>query len=164
MNGDWSDLLKNEFLVTGTVFDVEYLNGTAILLGGAFRRVGNITNLNNIALLSYPELKWLPTIGVKGIVTSFVSFYDTVFVGGHFIACVNETVCVNNIIGWNTALKDSIYFLGNGLPTSPPQSTTKHAFVTSLASANDNLYIGGNFIQVLFLPNISFSFFIIIFN
>lgn len=145
----WSQRYYNELLLDGAVLAIEVYTSNTVIVAGGFRKVGNLTNLNNIVLLQYPTLEWTPFDGgVFGIVTCLQVIDTSVYVGGifQFIGNTEKYASIAKYTpdsGWTN--------VGNGISRNDPLSKTKRPSVYDIKLSGDNkfLYVGGAFTKVM---------------
>jgi len=153
----WSNFLYNELLLDGVVLTMEYYTNSSLVIGGGFRKVGNITNLNNIVMLDYSSFGWDAFGGgVHGLIHSLAVVGEEVYIGGIFKFLQNSTDYLSlakytPTVGWTA--------VGDGIQLGDPSFNMSKPIVYDINLSSDSqfLYVGGKFQMELSMAGYTFN-------
>jgi hypothetical protein len=132
----WSGLASNAPDRFDEDFAMQYFHGD-LVLGGLFASMSGKSSTSNIAL--WNGYSWSSIGGASGRVTAFTTLDNHLYAGGLFKQV--GSVAANNIAQWYW---DDGQAQWQPLAASDEQNGTSNA-VTSLASANNKVYVTGGF-------------------
>jgi len=144
-SGVWPRYLYNELLLDGVVLAMKHFNESSLLIAGGFRKVGNITNLNNVVLVSSDGTYESFDGGIYGLVTCLAVIDDTIYMGGAFQFTDEDEKRVSSVASYS--FKTGWSNLDQGITQGiPNQSDRPVVHSIEVSSSSDVLYIGGTFV------------------
>ena len=158
VNQTWVNYVFNEFLLDGLVTVIRQYQSDCLVVGGAFRKIGSLTSLKNVAIFNQTSQSWFdltsPTDspssslpgggltsnsgGVNGVVFSLAVDGGDIYIGGIFTGEKNNET-YSNLLLWNPVYGWNI--MEGGL--KPTFNDSIYSVVFSLVRENAVLFIGG---------------------